>query len=420
MSKPEGIQGFESCGKCPVPLPPLYGAYWRWGTTGNIPPLPALCGFSADCLSGQTTSDLAWPDFNNPDGKGFSGNSNIYVLRQNAYTYVGAPPPVGSLRSQDVQTWVRLKNPGHPYDLVYVPPVAFEAPDPEVLPYPDWVRNLPSVRPLPGFSPDTAPGGPRPYPKRVRKEVPIAIPDWYEVGPKRRENPLDEPLPSTSPWDDPEDDPFPVSEPGTEPGPGPGADPGPGTQPGTDPSPGTDPTGEVSPQTKGGLIPLEALTLADAQLEVDALHKAGKITRSTHKFARPPPFTKEKKGSVVFGPGGAGKVYGLVTESKDAIKCVWGALPRDVRMSRGRGNRTLPNMLDDIWSHADEIDVAQAIKCLVMNEVQDRAIGRASRLGKKLWKDNLPKGYKPVRGPQYGGAFNRHTAGMSARQRFGG
>ena len=309
------------------------------------------------------------------------------------------------------------RNPGHPYDITLIPATAFEVPDPDVQPFPDWVRNLPSVRPVPGFAPDTAPGGPKPYPKKVRRRLPHALPGWYEVGPRTRENPLDEPAPSADPYPDTRPkpgSPWPDLDPG--PGPDPGTDPG--TEPGGEPAPGTDPnTGEL-PSTKGGLIPLQALTLADAQLEVDALREKGRIRPSSHKYRTPPRLTKEKKATVEFGPGGAGRAYGLVTESKDAIKCVWGSLPAKVRSRRGKGNRTLPNMMDDIWENWDEIDVAKAIQCLVMNEVQDRAMGRASRLGQKLWKDNLPRGYKPTRGPQYGGAFNRHTSGMSAKQRF--
>jgi hypothetical protein len=153
---------------------------------------------------------------------------------------------------------------------------------------------------------------------------------------------------------------------------------------------------------------LEALTLAGAQMEVEAGRREGRFRKSTHTNAPPPAGVKEKKGAVVFGPGGAGKVYGLVTEAADAIKCVYNSLPKKVRAQRKGQHRTGPNMLSDIWDHWNEVDVEKAIKCLVLNEMTDRAIGKASQAGLRDWRNNLG-GRRPPRTPAFGMGPNRQA-----------
>ena len=387
VQTPEGLAGFTPCGECAAPLPPLYGAYWRWGTFGSLP--TGFCTTSDACLPLQgVIITNPWPP-SGPEAEGFSGNSNIAVLKQNAYTYVGAPPPVGSLRAQNVMGWIRMKNPGHPYDIEYIPPRYIPMEDPDNMPYPPWWRNLPYVRPL--EVPET-PIGPKPYPEPVRRSLPDVIPDWYEVGPRKHNRPGKRPgvRPGTSPAADPGVGP----SVGRDPAQRPDELPSPGKDPGTRPEP--DPAAETAPQ--GALIPLEALTLADAQLEVEAGFKSGKLRKSSHRTQPPGKGVKEKKSMVVFGPGGAGKVYGMVTEAQDVIKCFYNALPKKVRNQRRGQHLTGPNMVSDVWDNWDSLDVRKATQCLVLNEITDRAIGKANQAGLREWRNYLGNAC-PIRTP---------------------
>ena len=322
----------------------------------------------------------------------------MIILKQNAYTYIGQPPPVGSLRAQDVVAYVR--SPGPKTLPVRYRPGLLTPFDPDTLPFPEWVRQLPVTKP---YRLPESPGGPRSIPLPYRRTIPDVYPDWYEVGPSRSPRPGSAPGPGETPA--PEPDPAPSRVPVVVPDPS--VDPG--TQPGTDPGPGPGPaTGEL-PKTKGGLIPLEALTLAEAQIEVDGLRMRGRIKPSSHSNNPPGPKVKEKKVAVTFGPGGAGKVYGLVTEAKDIIECFWWNLPKKVRAKRRGQHRTGPNMLDDIYQNWDQLNLPEVVKCLALNEITDRAIGRANQAGLRDWRKNLPDGVRPPRSPAFGMGPNRQA-----------
>ena len=142
--------------------------------------------------------------------------------------------------------------------------------------------------------------------------------------------------------------------------------------------------------------------MAEAQVEVDGLRMRGRIKPSSHSNNPPGPRVKEKKVAVTFGPGGAGKVYGLVTEAKDIIECFWWNLPMNVRAKRRGQHRTGPNMLDDIYQNWDRLNLSEVVKCLALNEITDRGIGRANQAGLRDWRKNLPDGVRPPRSPAFG------------------
>ena len=384
----EGFEGFSKCGECPTPLPPLWGAWTA--RASYTPPSHVWCGYSDSCLSGQTVQGYPtrpWPALD-------VEYNGMIILKQNAYTYIGQQPPVGSLRAQDVVAYVR--SPGPKTLPVRYRPGLLTPFDPETLPFPEWVRQLPVTKP---YRLPESPTGPRAIPLPQRTTVPDVFPDWYEVGPAR--GPSTRPKPGTSPG--PQEDPQPTRGPVIQPDPN--LDPDPGADPGTGPA-----TGEL-PTPKGGLIPLESLTLANAQLEVDYMKRTGDIRPSKHTNNPPGRGVKEKKATIVFGPGGAGKVYGLVTETKDVIECFWRNLPKEVRAKRKGQHRTAPNMLDDIYANWKDLDVPKTVKCLVLNEIVDRGIGKASQAGLRDWRKNLPeKGYRPLRGPSYGMGPNRRVS----------
>lgn len=338
--------------------------------------------------------------------------AKMYIGKQNDYTYIGSPPPIGALRGQIVKAWYRTGLAGDP--IIYVPGF-YTIPGDEVEPFPEWYRNLPSTRPL---DLPSAPGGPRPYPTPVRRELPDVIPDWYEVGPRRVRRA--KARPDTRP------DAYPGRRPGLRPEPGfnpnpavsPSGEPARAPDEGTGPAEGLapDPAGEATPAR--GLIPLESLTLRNAQLEVSAMKKRGQIKGTTHMYERPPSGVKERKAHVSFGK--FGKLYGVVTEGRDLVKCFWNALPSSVKRKRKRGSKTIPNMMADIYDNYDKVDLDKAVKCALINEAQDRLIGLSNRLGQKVWHDGLsrgPKSYKPITGPQFGMGYNRGTIGANSVSR---
>lgn len=89
-----------------------------------------------------------------------------------------------------------------------------------------------------------------------------------------------------------------------------------------------------------------------------------------------PPVGGEKEAKVKAPPGLIRVFRGLVyeaTELNDFIEALHNALPDHLRSSRnGPRGRALA-----VWRHFDQIDVAQALGNILLNEIEDRAIGRS-------------------------------------------
>lgn len=103
----------------------------------------------------------------------------------------------------------------------------------------------------------------------------------------------------------------------------------------------------------------------------------------------PPPYVKEQKLKVVVG-GAVASLIGFVTESADFIIAIWRALPAKYRSS----NPTIQSDLRDIYNHFDKIDWTKAISNLLINEVQDRAIGAFGRRAAKANKAFGEQGFR--------------------------
>lgn len=113
--------------------------------------------------------------------------------------------------------------------------------------------------------------------------------------------------------------------------------------------------------------------------------KAGFVYEpNDHRYEPPAKNTVEKKYSTSHQV--AKKIFGLLTESHDAISSFHKALPKDCRRARtwrdsqGKWHRALASsMLRDIKNCAGHLNVEKALIYLAANQLQDLAIGVTSR-----------------------------------------
>lgn len=101
-----------------------------------------------------------------------------------------------------------------------------------------------------------------------------------------------------------------------------------------------------------------------------------------HNFARPPKRTKERKFKLALNNGSViGRIVGATGEAADFVNALWWALPKSVRT---KGRPPLQQKALDVYRHFSELDMEQALKNLVVNEIQDRVIGRIGRAVAKV------------------------------------
>lgn len=110
------------------------------------------------------------------------------------------------------------------------------------------------------------------------------------------------------------------------------------------------------------------------------------------------------------GTGALGRLYGRLSEGKELIDDVWGALPKDVK---GRRRKTIPQKLMDLWEHWDRLDIGQAVQNIIRDKSTDRIIGAAAQRGQKEWQTLRKRGLRASVGPQYGSRYTQHVLGRS-------
>ncbi len=242
-----------------------------------------------------------------------------------------------------------------PHPLWEVPPWAdpFSMPigQPVPTPLPVPYRAIPEKQPNPHRSPgEQRQWGPAPLSRPVPWEVPVP-----GVSPAPRPSPVRWPVPPPIEFPASPPQPSPTTRPVPQPSPFPGQGPAPGQSPNPSAAPGT-------------------------------------------ANAKPGPGTKErkarlKKGGVVqFIAAYAGGV----TELLDAQKCAWEALPKEYRPGyyklhrKGgssflvrRWNANVAQRSRAIYQHADKLNLTTLFQCMLSNEVEDRAIGKANKFGQK-------------------------------------
>lgn len=131
----------------------------------------------------------------------------------------------------------------------------------------------------------------------------------------------------------------------------------------------------------------------------DAVISPTRITTAPpgHKPRPPGPGVKERKMIANLPPGLLAKAINAATESRDAVNAIYDALPGKIRKDlwrkyapKGQAG-VIPEVpihrkIEALYQHAGEIDVGKAIGNLLMNQAEDKAIGKANKL--------LQKGYR--------------------------
>ena len=131
-------------------------------------------------------------------------------------------------------------------------------------------------------------------------------------------------------------------------------------------------------------------------------------------FAPPPPGTKEKKFKANRSVAVLFQIASAVTETSDFVDALYWALPRRdqkkfelayVRRHDGRGPRLQDRALY-VYRHLDEVDGSKFLHNLVVNEVQDRVIGRLSRSAQMAFQRAMEDvGFQRPVGLQFGPAL---------------
>jgi len=119
-----------------------------------------------------------------------------------------------------------------------------------------------------------------------------------------------------------------------------------------------------------------------------------------------PPGANEKERKA-YGIGGSGlaaavKIANAASEFNDALNAIWGALPKWAQ-TRQKGMRTLPHQKAlDLYRHWDQVDLGKALKNLLNEHFQDKAIGSIGKMQAKAAAKLNPHHGLPI-GFQAGG-----------------
>lgn len=284
---------------------------------------------------------------------------------------------------------------------------------------PDDLDEIFGPRHEPGSTPRvrprkrTRPSGPRPPGTRPRPRIPLPGP----VAPPEAE-PDDDPDNFPTPW------PAPETEPRPSPGPGPFPDQWPAPLPDPKPAPHDAPSPDEWPTVEFDDGPFTwvpgSITLPDPRTDTDpdtdpdpdpSPDPDDPPIVDNDPPVRAPPKGDDREVKVRFRYGALAhlvfKVFGTLTEVSDAVDAIFDALPKKCRLKAGRPFRhngklkwrfTMQRKIDVIMGECfDEIDWDKAIENLVLNEVQDRAIGKLNSWLKQSLKNNPY--WQSLRGP---------------------
>lgn len=113
-----------------------------------------------------------------------------------------------------------------------------------------------------------------------------------------------------------------------------------------------------------------------------------RVRPSAYRHTRPPAGTRERKGVLGIGLAKAVKAYDMATEYDDAVSAVWKALPPHLRSK----NASLMDKQRDIWENWEDLDLNLALRNLLWNHLEDKAIGKWQRAGSKAGRKIRPDG----------------------------
>lgn len=113
-------------------------------------------------------------------------------------------------------------------------------------------------------------------------------------------------------------------------------------------------------------------------------------TDSRTRFPAPPGRgVKERKAALVIG-GTLSKIVSGLTETNDAVKAIWDALPKEYR---SKGKLNIQDRLRDLYNHWDKVDLPQAVANLIQEQLQDAFYGKAGQLSKRGVSNAAEHGY---------------------------
>lgn len=137
-------------------------------------------------------------------------------------------------------------------------------------------------------------------------------------------------------------------------------------------------------------VPLTAPTLAILS-SPSAVLQYPPLT-NYHLLRAPPDGVKERKVRVA-GYAAVNLFIGSATELLDALNAIYKALPKNLRPRRFVSQRERLEILYENW---DKVNVVQAVKNLVYNELQDRLFGAMGNATKQASANLRPHGELPI------------------------
>lgn len=79
----------------------------------------------------------------------------------------------------------------------------------------------------------------------------------------------------------------------------------------------------------------------------------------------------------------AAKSFGAFTEVSDAVECAWSGLPEKFRkreQAKRHGKKPQIHVkMQQVYQNADKLDVGEVVKCLILEQLKDYAIGKAAK-----------------------------------------
>lgn len=108
-----------------------------------------------------------------------------------------------------------------------------------------------------------------------------------------------------------------------------------------------------------------------------------RYVRNDHRQA--PPRKRERERKVNSRSAGvAASVYDAITEGADFVDALHKSLPKHLR--RGR---SLSGKMADIYEHYDRLDPSEAIRQLLINQIEDKFIGRTIATSRKGYRKGM-------------------------------
>lgn len=220
----------------------------------------------------------------------------------------------------------------------------------------------------------------------IMRPVPFPEPPPYEAIPDRQPNYNRSPYEQTQrgPFPDPYDEPI------IWPWVRPGGTPLPRVQP-TPLDPRTDPRVDPPPRPrpKPRTDPRRPSVTVEPTISFRPRVPGPRLEMQPHFRKAPPRNTKERK-FLAQAPRWIMSIFGDVTEIGDFIESLYDAIPDHLRP---KGKKKLTDKAKAVWEHFGSIDMNEALKNIIANELADYAYGLMGRVNAAArWKQHA-EGY---------------------------